>query len=85
MPQYFQEIQSGVATANWYAVYRNAHTMKASIDLFNIQPLKTLIREIEGQGKTEMPTSSLPRQISRLQEVLYACIDELRKDYGIEK
>ncbi len=84
MPQYFEEIQAGVVNANWYEVYRNAHTMKATIDLFNIQPLKTLIREIERQGKTETPEPGLDMQIINLQKILNACMDELRKDYGIE-
>lgn len=84
MPQYFQELQDGVATSNWYAVHRNAHTMKASIDLFNIIPLKTLIREIERQGKAKMPESSLPMQLNQLKDLLYDCMEELRRDYGIE-
>lgn len=83
MPKYLEEIEVGVKQENWYAVYRSAHTMKANIDLFNIVPLKSLIRDIEKQGKSSTPEPGMPSQLNTLKAILQACITELKQDYAI--
>lgn len=83
MPKYFEELQTAVQQENWYSLYRNAHTMKANIDLFNIVPLKSLIREIEKQGKSSTPEPLLLSQLNTLKTILFACIAELKQDFAI--
>lgn len=83
MPKYYREMEAAAQEQNWHAVYRNAHTMKASIDLFNIESLKTLIRVIEKQGKTSSPEPLLFEQMQSLKKILHACIEELKQDFAI--
>lgn len=84
MPKYYQELETGVQQQNWDVVYRNAHTMKANIDLFSIESLKTLIREIEKQGKTSSPDPLLPEQMQSLKTILFACMHDLKQDFAVE-
>lgn len=83
MPQYMSSLEIALAENNWTEMRFKAHTMKASIDLFDIVSLKSVIREIENQAKKNTISATLTSDIQLLKSVINDCILELKQDFHI--
>ena len=94
LPEMAVELKKAYQTKDWYHVHFYAHKMKATIDLFSIESLKNLIREVETEGKTlfkeveaKGKVSSVPQSLNKDVEnvvnVINACTLQLKQDFSI--
>ena len=94
LPEMATELKNAYQTKDWYHVHFYAHKMKATIDLFSIESLKGLIREVETEGKTllkevetkgkiERVPQSLNKDVEDVVKVINACTLQLKKDFAI--
>ena len=68
-PGLLAELESGLQNSNAQAVYRTAHTLKASLKIFGVQPTVELITEIEGLGRTDQ-LLEVPVKLTKLRTLL---------------
>jgi CheY-like chemotaxis protein len=84
-PKYMDQIETAFETKDFNMVYRAAHQMKPSIDFFNIEKGKQLVRNIELEAKNENPNLRvLEIQIKDLKEIVLCCVNALKDEllYG---
>jgi len=62
-----------------------AHKLKPSIDLLGITSISQTIRDIENLAKNNQSSSDLPFSISKVENVLLKVVNELKKDFNLEK
>lgn len=77
-PELTERIQKGVLAEDWEEVRAASHKMKPSIDMMGITPLKTVIREIEGNAKTSSDLEQVPALLGHLMETLEQVYIQLR-------
>lgn len=73
-------IINGIETRNWAEVYFNAHKMKASIDLFEVNSLKEIIRKTETFAKEEVNLDELPAMGEYINEIVMACVTQMKEN-----
>ena len=94
LPEMATELKKAYQTKDWYHVHFYAHKMKATIDLFSIESLKDLIREVETEGRTlfkevetkgraEHVPQSLNKDVEDVVKVINACTLQLKRDFAI--
>ena len=81
IPILSENITNGIKTRNWAEVYFSAHKMKASIDLFEVDSLKEIIRKTETFAKEEINLDELPALAEQINEIVLACITQMKKDF----
>jgi PAS domain S-box-containing protein len=80
-PVYMEQIETAFDTKDFNMVYRAAHQMKPSIDFFNIEKGKHLVRAIEMEAKSENPNLiELASQIKDLKNIVIICVDALKDE-----
>jgi HPt (histidine-containing phosphotransfer) domain-containing protein len=83
IPQTNADLEKACAAEDWKKVYFYAHKMKASIDLFNLNELKNLIRKIEQNAKNDVDTKAIPEEVSFVSTYIKNCLKEMKKDFGL--
>lgn len=83
VPKMSAELQKASLKKDWYNVHFYAHKMKATIDLFSINSLKDLIREVENQGKTATPSHTFNKDVEAVVKVIEDCTMQLKKEFSI--
>jgi CheY-like chemotaxis protein len=83
IPLALQEIQKEVALQKWEQVGKLAHKMKSTIDSMGISSLKETIRLIEHNGKKGENTEQMPAQVSLVETIMKACIEQVKKDFSL--
>ena len=80
-PIYLEQIKTGFQSNDFNMVYRAAHQMKPSIDFFNIEKGKAVVRAIELEAKNENPNiSNLDDLIDTLNDLIVSCVENLKAD-----
>jgi HPt (histidine-containing phosphotransfer) domain-containing protein len=80
-PIYLDQIKSGFQANDLNMVYRAAHQMKPSIDFFNIEKGKTVVRAIELEAKNDNANqSNLGELITTLNHIVHSCVFDLKKE-----
>ena len=71
-------------TENWSQVHFYAHKLKASIDIFNLDALKQMIRSIELRSKkiTASDKKHLKQDVKFVADYLDKCITEMKAEFG---
>ena len=69
---------------NWKQVHFYAHKLKASIDIFDLAPLKQIIRSIESGSKkmTNSDKQQLKQDVHFVADYLEKCILEMKAEFG---
>lgn len=78
-PEILAEMNRHFEAADWASLANAAHKLKSSIDLFNINELRPSIREIESLAKAEAGTAALQPLIDRLNVVMNAVFEDMKK------
>ncbi len=68
---------------NWSQVHFYAHKLKASIDVFNLNPLKQVIRSIESKSKkiATLDKKQLKQDVQFIADNLEKCITEMKAEF----
>jgi HPt (histidine-containing phosphotransfer) domain-containing protein len=71
-------------TENWNQVHFYAHKLKASIDVFDLSPLKQIIRSIEARSKKIIDSDKkhLKQDVHFVADYLENCITEMKTEFG---
>jgi HPt (histidine-containing phosphotransfer) domain-containing protein len=83
IPQTNADLEKACAENDWKRVYFYAHKMKASIDLFNLNELKTLIRKIEQNAKNDVDTEAIPGEVNFVSNYIKNCLKEMKVDFNM--
>ncbi len=71
-------------TEDWSQVYFFSHKLKASIDIFNLDALKLIIRNIESRSKkvTVSNKEQLKQDVHFVAEYLEKCLIQMKVEFG---
>ena len=84
IPETNDSLQRASEEQNWEKVYFSAHKMKASIDLFNLDALKDLIRVVEQKAKHEKQTDTIASDVHHVSDYLKCCVQQMKRDYNFK-
>lgn len=76
-------LEEACKESNWEKVYFFAHKMKASIDLFNLEPLKDLIRKVEIRALKFTQTDLIPNDVSFIASYIHKCVTAMKKEFDL--
>lgn len=79
-PPLMDEIHDGFKSLNYTTIREVAHKMKASVDIMEIETLKTVVREIETEAKRNDPEKKLATLLPVFTTVIQEVISQLKKD-----
>ncbi len=68
---------------DWMKVYFYAHKMKSSIDLFNLNKLKELVRKVEDNAKNNIATKTLSGDVNFISTYIKNCILAMKSDFNM--
>jgi CheY-like chemotaxis protein len=83
MPQALTDLEAELKLQKWETVGKLAHKMKSTIDSMGIASLKQDIRTIEHGGKHQTGLELVPELVARVRTVMEACMEQVKKDYGL--
>jgi HPt (histidine-containing phosphotransfer) domain-containing protein len=84
IPEVNANLENACNENNWPKVYFYAHKLKASIDLFNLEKLKGLIRKVEQKAKSQTETDTLSKEINFISGYIKNCIAVMKKEFKPE-
>jgi len=84
IPESNANLEKACRENDWANVHFYAHKMKASIDLFNLVPLKTLIRKVEQNAKNIVDTDTIPNDINFVSNYIQKCVVAMREEYKVD-
>lgn len=76
-PDVLNEMKEASSRESWSEVGQLAHKLKPSITFMGINSLKTIVKEIEHEGKEGLKTESLPEKVNLLNKVCNEAFREL--------
>jgi len=86
IPETGLKLENACKEGDWKMVAFYAHKLKASIDLFNLNPLKTIIRNIEIKAKIpvlEADKDCINEHINFISAYIEKCTCAMKKDYSL--
>ena len=84
LPETSVNLEEACKESNWEKVYFFAHKMKASIDLFNLEPLKDIIRSVEQRALKFTQTDLISRDVSFIKTYIHKCVTAMKKEFEME-
>ncbi|MFT4154743.1 Hpt domain-containing protein [Parafilimonas sp.] len=84
MPESNAGLEKACAESNWEKVYFFAHKMKASIDLFNLEPVKDLIRKVEQRALKFTQTDLIRKDVTFISGYIGQCIAAMKMEFELE-
>jgi hypothetical protein len=84
IPETSANLEKACSESNWEKVYFFAHKMKASIDLFNLVPLKDIIRKVEQRALRFTQTDSIARDVNFITGYIEKCIDVMKQEFNLD-
>lgn len=84
LPETSANLEQACNESNWEKVYFFAHKMKASIDLFNLEPLKDLIRKVEVRALKFTQTDLISKDVSFITNYIQRCIATMKQEFNLE-
>lgn len=83
MPESNAGLEKACAENNWEKVYFFAHKMKASIDLFNLEPIKDIIRKVEQRALKFTQTDLIPGDVRFITSYIQQCISAMKQEFEL--
>ncbi len=80
-PQELGSLTEAIAQENWTETYALAHRIKPSIDVLDVKPVKSLIREVEALAKSKKDCHKIPELMKTINEIM----DEVFRLMALEK
>lgn len=83
MPESNANLEEACNEKNWEKVYFFAHKMKASIDLFDLEQLKKLIREVEQKAQKSIQINTIAKDVNFISDYIRRCVNDMKKDFNL--
>ena len=83
IPKTNVELEKASNENNLEKIYFYAHKMKASIDLFNLNPLKDFIRKLELKAKNKTETDTIKDDVSFISDYINKCIVAMKAEFNL--
>jgi len=83
LPETSASLEKACNENNWEKVYFFAHKMRASIDLFNLEPLKDLIRKVEQRALKFTQTDLIQKDVSFIADYIHKCVTLMKKEFNL--
>jgi HPt (histidine-containing phosphotransfer) domain-containing protein len=77
-PTMLEDIKSGVSEQDWEKVRAASHKLKPSIDMMGISEMSPVVRQIEGNAKTQTNLDEFPQLSDEFTNVVYRAIEQLQ-------
>src|SRR5205809_6676236 len=74
VPETNTNLEKACSEKDWGNVHFFAHKLKASIDLFNLIPLKDLVRKVEHRAKNLTDTDTIAKDVSFISDYISKCV-----------
>ena len=84
IPTTITKLKKASHEEDWKAVYFSAHKLKTSIDLFNLVPLKQVIRKLETKAKNETETASIAEDVNFISDYIKRSMAAMKHDFKKE-
>jgi HPt (histidine-containing phosphotransfer) domain-containing protein len=84
IPKTIAKLKKASHEEDWKTVYFYAHKLKTSIDLFNLVPLKQLIREVEIKAKKETETATIAKDVDFISDYIKKSMAAMKHDFKKE-
>jgi HPt (histidine-containing phosphotransfer) domain-containing protein len=86
IPETKDSLVEAMNTENWNQLHFYAHKLKASIDVFNLSPLKQMIRSIESRSKkiTGSDKKHLKEDVQFVANYLEKCVIEMKAEFKMQ-
>lgn len=84
-PELIQEMKSHVRNTAWREIGDIAHKMKPSISFMGIHKARSLILDIEKNGRQQSNISEIPGMINRLESICMKAFQELEEELKASK
>ena len=84
IPKTVTKLKKASHEEDWKTVYFYAHKLKTSIDIFNLAPLRPLIRELERKAKNETETGSIAEEVNFIAEYIKKSMAAMKHDFKKE-
>jgi len=83
IPETNANLEKACKEKNWERVHFHAHKMKASIDLFNLNALKDLIRQVEFKAKNNSETDTIEADVNFVSNYIKDCVADMKREYKL--
>jgi len=87
IPETNANLEKACKEKNWEKVHFHAHKMKASIVLFNLNPLKDLIKVLETKAKNNEKNNAevevVDDDVNFISNYVKDCVAEMKREYKL--
>jgi PAS domain S-box-containing protein len=80
VPQNVEELKKATEAENWEQVGKLAHKLKSTVDSMGIKSIRQDIRTLEMNAKQLQSIQDIPGLVSRVDTVIYDCIEQLKAE-----
>ena len=84
LPETSANLEQACKESNWEKVYFFAHKMKASIDLFDLSPLKEIIRKVEQRASKFTQTDLISTDVNFITAYIRQCIVMMKREFDLD-
>ena len=83
VPEMLKNLNESLEESNMDNLKFYAHKLKSSIDLFQVNDLYDLIRDLEDNAKNETNKDLIPEQVETVNYVLQSVMAQLKSDFEV--
>jgi len=80
VPVNMKELNSSLHSQNWDMVSKMAHKLKSTLDSMGIHTIGQDIRSVEHTAKNKESLEKIPALVSRINDVVNKCIEQIQRD-----
>jgi len=80
VPSNLKDLNAALKNKNWDMLSKMAHKLKSTLDSMGIHTIGHDIRTVEQNAKTRESLDNIPAFVSRINEVVLECVEQIKKD-----
>lgn len=80
VPSNLKDLNAALKNKNWDMLSKMAHKLKSTLDSMGIHTIGYDIRTVEQNAKTRESLDNIPAFVSRINEVVLECVEQIKKD-----
>jgi hypothetical protein len=84
VPETTANLEKACGESSWERVHFYAHKLKASIDLFNLVPLKDLVRKVEQNALKFVNTETIPADVNVIADYIRNCVAAMKQEFKLD-
>ncbi len=83
VPAMMRDLQNAIDSQDWPEAGKQAHKLKSTLKIWQIESLLDAILFIEMKGKVEEDTEEIKQQNQKVQEVLLRVIEQVKEEFNL--